>query len=156
MSMTTLRTEGDANIFVSRYFHAPPEAVYRAHTESQLIRRWLLGPDGWSMPVCVFEAWPGGAVRYEYVHGDGRSFSITGEVLEVQPYSRFVHVSRMHLPEATPDNHVETTFAAAGEGTRMEMRMTLLDAKTCESMLASGMAGGMETSFERLERIVQR
>ena len=154
MSEMTLRTEGDT-IAVSRYFHAAPEAVYRAHTEPQLIQRWLLGPSGWSMPVCVFEAWPGGAVRYEYVHGDGRTFSITGEVLEVQPYSRFVHISRMHLPEATPDNHVETTFAAEGEGTLMEMRMTLPDAQTCKAMLASGMAGGMERSFERLEEMSQ-
>ena len=156
MSRMTVHTKNGRHILVSRYFHATPEAVYRAHTEPDMIRRWLLGPEGWLMPVCVLEAWPGGRVRYEYVHRDGRSFTITGEVLEVQPCSRFVHVSRMHLPEATPDNHVETTFEPEGDGTRMNMRMSLPDAKTCETMLASGMTGGMETSFERLEQMTDR
>ena len=155
MNAMTLRSEGNTHILVSRYFHASPEAVYRAHTEPELIQRWLLGPNGWSMPLCVFEARPGGTLRYEYVNEDGQHFTITGEVLEVQPYSRFVHVSRMHLPEATPDNHVETVFFAEGDGTRMEMRMTLPDPRTCKAMLASGMAGGRETSFERLERMIR-
>ncbi len=56
MTRLTLRTEGDTHIVVTRHFHANPEAVYRAHTEPELIQKWLLGPDGWTMPVCVNEA----------------------------------------------------------------------------------------------------
>jgi uncharacterized protein YndB with AHSA1/START domain len=57
----------------------------------------------------------------------------------------------MFLPERTPDNHVETTFAAERGGTLMTMRMTLPDAATRAAMLATGMEHGMETSFARLE-----
>ena len=60
MSKMTLTTEGERHVVVTRRFAAPPEAVYRAHTEPKLIQKWLLGPDGWTMPVCVNEARPGG------------------------------------------------------------------------------------------------
>jgi uncharacterized protein YndB with AHSA1/START domain len=56
MTKLTLETEGDTRVIVTRNFGAPPEAVYRAHTESKLIQKWLLGPDGWTMPVCICEA----------------------------------------------------------------------------------------------------
>src|SRR5262245_8271536 len=71
MSKLTLRTEGDTLIIVTRRFAAPPEAVYRAHTDPQLIQKWLLGPDGWTMPVCISEARPGGKIRYEWTDGKG-------------------------------------------------------------------------------------
>jgi len=48
-----------------------------------------------------------------------------------------VHVERMHLPDPTPDNHVETTFTPDGDGTLMTIRMTLPDAKTRAAMLAN-------------------
>jgi len=60
----------------------------------------------------------------------------------------------MHLPDPTPDNHVETTFEPNGSGTLMTMRMTLPDAKTREMMLATGMEGGMEASYVRLEGLL--
>ena len=66
MTALTLKTEGDKLVVVTRRFAASPEAVYRAHTESKLIQTWLLGPDGWTMPVCVNEARPGGKIRYEW------------------------------------------------------------------------------------------
>ena len=64
---------------------------------------------------------------------------------------RILHVERMHLPDPTPDNHVETTFEPDGKGTLMTMRMTLPNAETRAAMLASGMEHGMEASYERLE-----
>jgi uncharacterized protein YndB with AHSA1/START domain len=126
MNKMTLKTEGDTHVIVTRRFAAPPEAVYRAHTDPKLIQKWLLGPEGWTMPVCINEAKAGGKV----------------------------HVERMHLPDPTPDNHIETRFAADGEGTLMTMRMTLPDAQTRAAMLATGMEHGMEASYVRLERMI--
>ncbi len=151
MSKLTLKTEGDTHIVITRRFAAPPKAVYRAHTEPELIQKWLLGPEGWTMPVCVNEAKPGGKIRYEWSNGKGQGFHITGEYLELEPFHRIVHIERMFLPDPTPDNHVETTFEPDGAGTLMTIRMTLPDAQTVASMLASGMDKGMETSYVRLE-----
>lgn len=155
MSRLTLRTEGDKHVVVTRRFSAPPEAVYRAHTEPALIQKWLLGPEGWTMPVCISEARPKGQIRYEWTNGKGGGFHLTGEYLELEPYSRIVHVERMYLPDPTPDNHVETKFDRDGAGTLMTMRMTLPDAETRAKMLATGMEHGMEASYVRLENLRQ-
>jgi uncharacterized protein YndB with AHSA1/START domain len=107
MSKMTLKTEGDKHVVVTRRFAAPPEMVYRAHTEPSLLQKWLLGPDGWTMPVCISEARPNGRIRYEWTDGKGGGFYLTGEYLELDPYSRIVHVERMHMPDATPDNRLK-------------------------------------------------
>lgn len=151
MGKLQLRTEGDRYVIITREFAAPPEAVFRAHTEPALVQKWLLGPDGWTMPVCVNEAWVGGKIRYEWSDGKGGGFHLTGEYLEIDPGRRIVHVERMFLPDPTPDNHVETTFTPDGDGTLMTIRMTLPDAATRAAMLASGMEHGMEDSYARLE-----
>jgi uncharacterized protein YndB with AHSA1/START domain len=153
MNKMTLTTEGDTHIIVTRHFAAPPEAVYRAHTEPALIQQWLLGPDGWTMPVCINDARPGGKFRYEWANANGQSFSVTGEFLALNPFHRLVHVERMHLPDRTPDNHVETTFEPDGTGTLMTIRMTLPDAATRAAMLSTGMEHGMEASYQRLEKL---
>ena len=154
MSKLTLKTEGDRHVVVTRRFAAPPEAVYRAHTEPKLVQKWMLGPDGWTMPVCICEARPKGKIRYEWADGKGGGFYLTGEFLELEPYRRIVHVERMHLPAATPDNHVETRFDPDGTGALMTMRMTLPDAETRTHMLATGMEHGMEASYLRLEHVL--
>jgi len=154
MSKMTLKTEGDRYIIVTRRFAAPPEAVYRAHIEPELLKKWLIGPEGWSMPVCINEARPGGKIQYEWTNGKGGDFYLTGGFVELVPFSRIVHIERMHLPDPTPDNHVETTFAPDGSGTLMTMRMTLPDAATRAAMLKTGMEEGMEASYVRLEGMI--
>jgi uncharacterized protein YndB with AHSA1/START domain len=153
MSKMTLETVGDSNLVVKRRFKAAPELIYRAHTDPKLIQQWMLGPDGWKMPVCISEARPGGKIRYEWTDGKGGGFHLTGEYLELEPFARIVHVERMHLPDATPDNRVETRFDLDGAETLMTMVMTLPDAKTRAAMLESGMEHGMEAGYVRLERM---
>ena len=105
--------------------------------------------------MCISEARPGGKIRYEWRNGKGGGFHLTGEYLELVPFSRIVHVERMHVPEPTPDNHVETLFEPEAAGTLMTMRMTLPDAETRAAMLATGMERGMEASYVRLEAMIQ-
>ena len=154
MSKLTLKTEGDTHVLVTRRFQASPEKVYCAHVEPELIKKWMLGPEGWTMPVCINDARPGGKIRYEWTDSKGNGFYLTGEFISLEPFSRIVHVERMHMPDATPDNHVETRFAPDGQGTLMTMRMTLPDAATREAMLATGMDQGMEASYQRMEKVI--
>jgi uncharacterized protein YndB with AHSA1/START domain len=154
MTKMILNTEGDRFVVVTRRFAASPKAVYRAHTDPALVQKWMLGPDGWTMPVCICDARPGGKIRYEWSNGKGHSFYLTGEFVELTPFSRIVHIERMHMPDATPDNHVETSFESEGSGTLMTMRMTLPDETTRKAMLATGMEHGMEASYVRLESLL--
>ncbi|GHC61757.1 SRPBCC domain-containing protein [Neogemmobacter tilapiae] len=149
-----LTMEGDTQILVTRRFAAPPAQVFRAHVEPALIKRWMTGPEGWAMPVCQNDCRTGGSFRFEWSDGKGADFHATGEYLTVEPNQRIVHVERMFLPDATPDNHVETLFQADGAGTLFTMRMTLPDGATREAMLATGMTDGMAESYDRLERVL--
>ena len=47
MTKMTLKREGDTHIIVTRRFAAPPEAVFRAHTECALLRKWLVDWRSW-------------------------------------------------------------------------------------------------------------
>ena len=154
MTRLTLKTEGDTHVVVTRHFAAPPEKVYRAHIDPMLVQKWMLGPEGWTMPICTIEAKPGGNIRYEWSKGKSQGFYLTGEFIELVPFSKIVHVERMHLPDATPDNHIETRFEPDGQGTLLTMRMTLSDAQTRAAMLATGMESGMEKSYARLETMI--
>ncbi|MFN7223998.1 MAG: SRPBCC domain-containing protein [Paracoccaceae bacterium] len=150
----TLTTEGDCSVVVTRRFAAPPEVVFRAHIDPTILPRWMTGPEGWFMPVCISEAWPGGRLRCEWEDGSGGGFHLTGEYLEIEAPHRIVHVERMHLPDPTPDNRVETRFLPDGNGTRLEMTMTLPDPDALSAMLATGMEEGMEASYARLDRMM--
>lgn len=153
MDPLQLKTEGDRFVVVTRRFNATPERVYQAHVDPKIVQQWMLGPDGWTMPICEMEQRPGGKIHYRW-EKDGEGFDLTGEVVELDPPHRIVHIERMHLPDPTPDNHVVTTFEPCDGGTLMTMRMTLPDQVTREMMLSTGMEHGMEMSYTRLEREV--
>jgi uncharacterized protein YndB with AHSA1/START domain len=150
----TLERVSATQAVVERRFNASPELVYRAHVDPKLIQKWLLGPPGWTMPVCECDARPGGKIRYEWVNGEGHGFHLTGEFVELVPNSKLVHVERMFLPDPTPDNQVVTTFTAEGKGTFMRMTMTLPNAETLDAMLATGMTDGMEMGYQNLEKLL--
>lgn len=146
----TLETVGDTQVIVRRRFAAPPAAVYRAHTEPDLLRRWMTGYEGWTLSRCDMN--PDGSFRYDWSGPDAAHFHLTGAFLEREPPHRILHVERMFLPDPTPDNRVETLFKDDGQGgTLMVMTMTLPDAATREAMLATGMADGMEYSYASLD-----
>lgn len=153
MTKLTLEVIGDTQVIVRRRFNAPPEAVWRAHTEAALMQKWLTGPDGWVMTHCLSDPVPGGKLRCDWQGPDGAGFYLTGEYRALEPFRRFAHVERMFLPDATPDNECETVLRPDGSGTLLILTMTLPDAASREAMLATGMEEGMEASYARLDDI---
>ena len=155
MSLTVERTS-PTTVTITRRFKASPERVFAAHVEPALIQRWCYGFEGWRMPVCINEARPGGALRWEWANDEGAGFHVTGTYELVQPprngsAGRIVHVERMHLPDPTPDNHIETTFAPDGDGTLLTVVMRVDTPEAMEAMLATGMTDGMETTYARID-----
>jgi uncharacterized protein YndB with AHSA1/START domain len=145
-----LALQGDTGIVGSRYFAAPPARVYTAHVDPDLIRQWMLGPPGWTMPICDWDARPGGAIRCVWANGDER-FEVTGHFIALDPPHRMEHVERYHMPDPTPDNHIVTTFEPEGQGTRVRLVMTLPDKDARDAALATGMEEMMELSFARMD-----
>ena len=56
----------DTQVRVSRIIRGTVEQVWAAHHDPELMQRWLLGPDGWTMPVCEVAAASASTYRYEW------------------------------------------------------------------------------------------
>jgi len=144
----------DTHVRITRAFEAPRALIWRAHTEPELMKRWLLGPDGWVMTVCELDPTPGAAYRYAWApeegHG-GEAFGFEGETLVVDPERRLVSTERMSGTEF-PGTVNDLTFDEADGVTLMTLYITYADAAQRDAILATGMTDGMETSYQRLER----
>ncbi len=141
----------DTQIRVSRVVRGPVDLVWRAHNERELLQRWLLGPDGWTMPVCEVATNVGDEYRYEWEQEDGgRRFGFTGQLLESQPPNRSVTTESMIGMEDTSTTN-ELTLTPVEGGTLVSLVITYPSAEVRDIVLATGMTDGMETSYARLE-----
>lgn len=148
----------DTRIRISRVIHGSVEDVWRAHHEPELLPQWMLGPDGWTMPVCEVSTEVGGKYRYEWASDDGTArFGFEGEVVEFDPPHRsvttecFVGPEGLHSPETTTN---ELTLTPQESGTLLSVVITYPSADVRDTVLATGMTEGMEASYARLERVL--
>lgn len=148
---TEAQVLSDTRVRIARVIRGTVEQVWRAHHETELLKRWLLGPDGWVMPVCEVAAGVGGTYRYEWEAADGSSrFGFEGELLASEPPHRAVTTERMIGMEG-PSTVNELTLTAVGGGTLMTLVITYPSAAVRDMVLGTGMVGGMEASYARLE-----
>ncbi len=148
---TESRILSDTQVRVTRIVRGTVEQVWHAHHDADLMRRWMLGPDGWTMPVCEVAGTIGDTYRYEWEQegGEGR-FGFTGELLESEPPRREVTTERM-IGMDGPGIVNELTLTPVEGGTLLSLVITYPDAETRDAVLATGMVDGMETSYARLE-----
>jgi uncharacterized protein YndB with AHSA1/START domain len=144
----------DTQVRVSRVIRGSIEQVWRAHHDSSLMKRWLLGPDGWTMPVCEPATTVGGRYRYEWEKTDkSQRFGFEGELLEsVAPYRAVTTEQVIGTPGPATRN--ELTLTAVPAGTLMSLVITYPSKELRDMILGTGMTKGMETSYARLEQVV--
>src|SRR5262245_23665510 len=91
-----VETPNDTDVVMTRSFDAPRDLVYDAWTRPEIVKRWLLGPPGWSMPVCEIDARVGGKYRHVWRNdASGEQFGSSGSYLEVVRPERWVVTERM-------------------------------------------------------------
>lgn len=154
-------TPSDREIRVVRTFNAPRQLIWDAHTKPELVQRWLLGPPGWSMPECEIDLRVGG--RYKYVwksDESGASFSSSGVHREIEAPSRIVTTERMDLTglgmENAPGEAINTLELTEANGeTTLTITMLFPSKDVRDGALQSGMTGGMEQSYARLDTIAE-
>src|SRR5690349_21012801 len=88
---TTITAPSDREIVITRTFAAPRELVFQAYTQPKHIQRWMLGPEGWTMPVCENDLRPGGTWRFVWRNDDGTEMEMRGIYREVVPPERIVN-----------------------------------------------------------------
>lgn len=141
----------DTRVRISRVIRGTVEQVWRAHHEPELLKRWLLGPEGWTMPVCDVASGVGDSYRYEWEAEDGSNrFGFEGELIESEPPHRAVTTERMNGMEG-PGTVNELTLTPHRAGTLMTLVITYPNAEVRDMVLGTGMTDGMEASYARLE-----
>jgi uncharacterized protein YndB with AHSA1/START domain len=149
---TTFTTPTPTDVVAVRIFDAPRELVFAAHTEPEHLQRWLLGPDGWTMPICEVDLRIGGAWRYGWQKPeDGRAFEMSGVYLEVDAPERVVFTERF---EDNPESVSTLELAELDGRTTMTMTMRYASEEIRDIVLATGMTGGFGTSLDRLAALL--
>lgn len=152
----------DTQVRITRVIRGSVDDVWRAHHDPDLLRQWMLGPDGWVMTECEVSDRVGDTYRYAWAQEDGTNgFGFTGEVLASEPPHRSVTTELFTgdtdgdtggmAPEPTRN---ELTLTAVESGTLLTLVVTYPSAEVRDMVLATGMTDGMETSYVRLENVL--
>ena len=91
---TGFATPSDTEIEVTRVVDAPRELVFDCWTKAEHVTKWMLGPDGWTMPVCEIDLRPGGSWHFAWRKGDGCEMEMHGTYREISPPERLVSTER--------------------------------------------------------------
>ena len=149
----TFTTPTDREIVVTRVFDAPRGLVFEAWTDPQHLPRWMLGPEGWTMPVCEIDLRPGGAWHFVWRKSDGTEMAMQGVYREVVPPERLVST------ESWGGDWPETlnTLTLSEEGGKTTTTVTVLypSKEARDAALQTGMKEGMSLSFDRLGEYVR-
>lgn len=141
----------DTQVRVSRVIRGTVDQVWAAHHDPELMKRWLLGPDGWTMPVCEIAANVGDTYRNEWEDANGENrFGFTGELLASEPKFREVTTENMIGMEG-PGTTNELTLTPVEGGTLLSLLITYPNKELRDMVLATGMTDGMESSYARME-----
>jgi uncharacterized protein YndB with AHSA1/START domain len=145
---------GDREVVITRAFNAPRDLVFEAYTKPELVRRWLLGPGDWTMPVCEIDLRVGGRYRFVWRHADGRQMGMGGAYREIVPSERVV--SSEVFDEDWTGGEAVTTLVLTEKGGRTTAVSTVLYSSRAarDAVLKTPMADGMEAGYVRLDEIL--
>ncbi|MEY8566990.1 SRPBCC family protein [Corynebacterium sp.] len=170
---TKLTILGSTLVRINRVLPGTVRQVWDAHHDADVLRRWQLGPEGWSMPVCETSTTVGESYRSVWARdgadgADGgddtgaegaESFGFTGTVLEVEEPYRMVTTEMMTDGRGTPvdDGPVtrnELTLSPVADGTLLTLVITYPGEAVRDMILGTGMVDGMEASYARLDQLL--
>jgi uncharacterized protein YndB with AHSA1/START domain len=146
---------GDREIVVIRAFDAPRSLVFDAYTKPELVRRWLLGPDGWSMPVCEIDLRAGGKYRHVWKNDEtGHEMGMGGVYREIVPQERIVATEK--FDEAWYPGEAVGTIVLTERAGKTTLTQTILydSRETRDAVLKSPMQSGLAASYDRLENFL--
>jgi uncharacterized protein YndB with AHSA1/START domain len=148
VSATTFTTPSDREIRMTRVFDAPRRLVFEAWTNPKHLPHWMLGPEGWTMPVCEIDLRPGGAWHFVWRRSDGTEMKMRGVYREIAPPERVVNT------ESWGGDWPETinTLILSEEGGKTTTSQTVLypSKEARDAALKTGMKEGVSVSFDRL------
>ncbi len=151
--VTTYSTPTDREVVITRVVDAPRRIVFDAWTNPRHVPQWMIGPAGWTMPVCEIDLRPGGSWHFVWRKADGSEMAMSGAYREVSPPERLVSTERWgpEWPET-----INTLVLTESDGqTTVTLAITYPNRDARDAALQTGMKDGMEQSFARLDELVR-
>ena len=150
----------DTEVRVTRDFKAPRKLVWQAHIDPKLVTRWMLGPPGWSMPVCEMDVRPGGKYRWRWRSDEnGQEFGFFGEFRDVEAPAKLAHDEYYDpgdIGGAMPADNpaiIRTSFTEKNGVTTLVTVMDFGSKAARDAAVSTGMTDGMEMGYERLDKL---
>jgi uncharacterized protein YndB with AHSA1/START domain len=150
----------DTEVRVTRDFKASRTLVWQAHTEPKLFQRWIGGYPGWTMPVCEMDVRVGGKYQWRWREDEGgNEFGFYGEYREVHAPEKLIQ-AEFYDPGtfggamSTNATVTQTTFSEKNGVTTLVVLITYGSKEERDAAISTGMTDGMETSYERLDKLV--
>jgi uncharacterized protein YndB with AHSA1/START domain len=149
-----ITTPTDREIVFTRVFDAPRELVFEAMTRPELLKRWLLGPPGWTMPICEIDLRVGGAYRYVWRSADGVEMGMGGIHREIVRPERIV-CTQLFDEDWTGGEAVGTLVLVERNG-NTTLTNTVLDSsrEARDAVLKTPMEDGMAAGYDRLAELL--
>ena len=150
---TRFTTPSDREILVTRVVDAPRRLVFAAHTDPKHVPHWMLGPGGWTMPVCEIDLRPGGAWHFVWRSADGTEMEMRGVYQEVVPPERVVSTESWggDWPET-----LNTLILSEENGKTTITQLTRYQSKEArDAAMKTGMLDGMSQTYDRLTEYLQ-
>ena len=147
-------TPSDHELALTRVFAAPRERVFDALTTPALLQRWLLGPPGWSLPICTIDRQVGGAFRFVWRDSDGAEMGMSGVYREVAPPERLVHTELFDADWTGGETLVTTVLFEQGGRTTLTTTVRYASQAARDAALGTGMEQGVAASYDRLDELL--
>ncbi len=145
----------EREIVITRSFDAPRELVWDAHTKPALVRRWLLGPPGWEMPVCEIDLRVGGNYRYEWEDkGRGKKMGMGGTFTTVKKPEHIGAREKFDDDWTGGETEVSQTFTEKSGKTTLTLTVLYASKEARDGAAKSGMTEGMEAGYSRLDDVL--
>lgn len=145
----------DREIVITRSFDAPRDLVWDCHTKPALVRRWLLGPPGWEMPVCEIDLRIGGKYRYEWQDKSrGVKMGMGGTFTDVTKPQRIGAREKFDDDWTGGETDVSQVFTEKNGKTTLTLTVLYASKQARDGAAATGMTDGMEAGYQRLDEIL--
>ena len=145
----------EREIRFTRSFAAPRPLVFDAYTRPELVRRWLLGPPGWTMPVCEIDLRVGGAYRYVWRKDPGIEMGMGGRYLEIVAPQRISCTEQFDDPwyEGEAVGTIELT--ESGGRTVLTHTIRYVSQAVRDAVLKTPMESGMRAGYDLLDQLLR-
>jgi uncharacterized protein YndB with AHSA1/START domain len=150
----TVTTPSDREVQVRRLFNAPRRLVFKALTTPDLLRRWMHGPNGWTLAVCEVDLRVGGAFRYVWRKPNGREMGMRGLFREIVLPERIVHTEVFDEDWTGGETVVTTTLAETGATTTLTVTVLFVSKAARDAAMQTGFVTGMEAGYNAMAEML--